>query len=295
MFGYLKEKLTKIYTGFSSKLLSLFSKKIDDNLIQELRTILIEADAGVRVTNKIMQEVERRYKAGELAEGSQLKDLLEHILLELATCKGAQEVSRIFLLVGINGSGKTTFAAKLAHFYAKQDKKVLLVAADTFRAAAVQQLQEWAVKTKTALVAGEEHQDPASVVFKGCQEFMQGSYDILIIDTAGRLQTKSNLMQELTKIKKVIHKNLPDEAITTLLTVDAMLGQNSFQQARVFHESTELSGLILTKLDGTGKGGIVFNIISELGLPVLFISYGENLDAIAPFKPRDFVQRILSL
>lgn len=293
MFGFFKDKLTKIYHSLTSKLFSLFSKKIDADAIIELKKILLESDTGVALTNKIIKEVEARYQADQLKEGQQLKELLQHVLLD-AVALPYDMSARVFVLVGINGSGKTTFAAKLAHFYQQQGKKVLLVAADTFRAAAVEQLKEWATRTKSDVIFGEPNQDPASVVFKGTQEFSTGKHDILIVDTAGRLQTKSHLMQELSKVKKVIQKNLPNEKIFTLLTIDSMLGQNSFDQAKVFNEATDVSGIVLTKLDGTGKGGIVFAISQELQLPVAFISYGETMDSMALFDAREFVDKVLS-
>lgn len=293
MFNFLREKISKIYTQFSSKLFSIFSKKIDECAITELNKILLEADAGVKITNSIIAEVESKFKSGDLKDGMQLKDLLESSLLKIASSKTADIDSRVFLMIGINGSGKTTFVSKLANFYKKQGNSVLMVAADTFRAAAVDQLKEWAYKTESEIVIGSQGQDPASVVFTGAQRFKENKFDILIIDTAGRLQTKSHLMQELSKIKKVIQKNLPDEKITTLLTIDSMLGQNSFEQAKIFNESTDVSGLVLTKLDGTGKGGIIFRIIDELQIPVAFVSYGENLEAMEVFDAVSFIKKLL--
>jgi fused signal recognition particle receptor len=202
--------------------------------------------------------------------------------------------SRVHLLVGINGSGKTTFAGKLAHFYKKQGKKVLLVAADTFRAAAPEQLTAWAQASDTPLVIGAPNQDPASVVFMGCEKFNKEQFDILIIDTAGRLQTKVNLMNELAKIKRIIQKQLPNETINTLLTIDAMLGQNSFEQAKLFKESTDVTSVVLTKMDGTGKGGIVFSIAQELAIPVAYISFGESNDQLASFNPEQYVEELLN-
>ena len=194
--------------------------------------------------------------------------------------------------MGINGSGKTTFAAKLASHLKGLNKKVLLVAADTFRAAATEQLQSWGDRLSVEVVTGKENQDPASVVYAGCEAYKQGNYDALIIDTAGRLQTKVNLMKELEKIRKILSKQLPDKKIATLLTVDAMLGQNSFDQAKLFKESTNVNGIVLTKMDGTGKGGIVFSITEQLKIPIAYISFGEQPDQLAHFDSEAYLKEL---
>ena len=196
--------------------------------------------------------------------------------------------------MGINGSGKTTFAGKLAYDLHKQGKKVLLVAADTFRAAAPEQLKQWAIRTGASIINGKEGQDPASVVFTGCEQFKSQGFDALIIDTAGRLQTKTNLMKELEKIHKIISRQLPNYTPCTLLTIDAMLGQNSFEQATLFNESTQLDGIVLTKMDGTGKGGIVFAITQQLGIPVAYIAYGEQPEQLKLFNAQEYVQELLN-
>ena len=198
------------------------------------------------------------------------------------------------MLVGINGSGKTTLAAKLAYHAKSKGKKVLLVAADTFRAAAQEQLGLWAQKLNADIELGKQGQDPASVVFAGCQRYKQQGYDTLIIDTAGRLQTKTNLMKELEKIKRVIGQQVPNQTINTILTVDSMLGQNSLEQARIFHESTKLDAIALTKMDGTGKGGIVFAIADELGIPVAYITYGEAIEHLKIFDADEYVQNLIN-
>ena len=215
-----------------------------------------------------------------------LRIFCNHILLPL---KGD-----LYLLVGINGSGKTTAAAKLAYQYKQENKRVLFIAADTFRAAATQQLAQWAQKLGADIVIGAEGQDPASVIFTGIQKFKQEQFDVLIIDTAGRLQTKINLMKELEKIKRVINSQLPQTPITILLTIDAMLGQNSFEQAKLFHESTPIDGVILTKMDGTGKGGIVFGITNELKIPIAYISFGEKPEQFTLFNAQEYVHDLLN-
>lgn len=295
MFTFFKDSFKKIYDSCTQKLHSLFGRaQIDDSAIAELERILIEADTGFKTTQQIIAEVKREYAAGKLTDGSQLHDLLKKQLLAIIIQPAKPQIADIYLLVGINGSGKTTLAAKLAYQEKIKHKKVLLVAADTFRAAAQEQLAAWAEKAGVDIEMGKANQDPASVVFSGCQRFKTSGYQTLIIDTAGRLQTKTNLMKELEKIKRVIKQQLPDHAISTILTVDAMLGQNSLEQARIFHECTTIDSIALTKMDGTGKGGIVFAIAQELSLPVSYVTFGEGIEQIKPFDPQEYVNDILS-
>lgn len=260
--------------------------------MQELERILISADTGIKTTTHLISALKK--KLPPHADGQALKKILQAELLQLLTTTSYSDDCSVFLLVGINGSGKTTTVAKLAYRAQQKGKKVLLVAADTFRAAATEQLESWASRLHADIVTGKENQDPASVVFAGITQFKQGNYDVLIIDTAGRLQTKTNLMKELEKIKRVITSQLPHHTICTLLTIDAMLGQNSLQQAKLFHESTQLNGIILTKMDGTGKGGIVFAIVHELKIPIAFISYGEQPDQLKFFNTQEYVHDLLN-
>lgn len=295
MFGFIKEKLTKVYNQVTQKFHALFSSKtIDQSTLNELEKVLLQADTGVKTTRTILQNVTTAWQQGKIAEGADLQQAVELELISILK-EPSNKQCAVYLMVGINGSGKTTFAAKLANKFKNENKKVLLVAADTFRAAATEQLEQWAHTVGADIVTGSAEQDPASVVFAGCTQFKEGNYDVLIIDTAGRLQTKVNLMKELEKMKRVISKLLPDNTICTLLTVDAMLGQNSFDQAKLFHESTQLDGLVLTKMDGTGKGGIVFAITQELGIPVQYISFGEQIDQLRPFEKQEYVKELLSL
>lgn len=294
MFNFIKNKLKKIYSNVTEKLQSIFSlSKIDENTIQEIEQLLIKADTGVSVTRDIIKQLQSAYRSGELQEGSDAKKIIESTLTKLLDQPTPCESSQVFLLVGINGSGKTTFAGKLAHHFTQKNESCLLAAADTFRAAAPEQLQQWAQKSQTSLIMGKPNQDPASVTFDACEQFKQEKFDKLIIDTAGRLQTKDNLMKELEKIKKIVAKQLPNHQICTLLTVDAMLGQNSFEQAKIFHEATSLDGIILTKIDGTAKGGIVFAISQKLHLPVAYISYGEDIADIMPFDAQKYIANLL--
>jgi len=305
MFSFIKKTLTNIYASVTSKLTSLFSKnKIDADTLKELEIILLAADTGVKTTKSIIKRLQEpvyakptpgtQYERREIHEGESLKAALQVILLDILNKpKQSSDNAQIFILVGINGSGKTTFASKLAHHYTKQGKKVLFVAADTFRAAAQEQLKVWATETGCAIVHGKPQQDPASVVYTGCQEFITQDQDILIIDTAGRLQTKINLMNELAKLKRVIEKQLPSHRVHVLLTIDSMLGQNSLEQARLFKECTQVDGIVLTKMDGTGKGGIVFAIADELEIPIKYITFGEQISQIKLFDPKEYVENLL--
>ncbi len=219
-----------------------------------------------------------------------LREQLEGIL---AVPAAAEATPAVILLVGINGSGKTTFAAKLAAKLKSEGKKVLLVAGDTFRAAATSQLMVWGERIGTQVFVGSDSQDPASVIFDACSQFKSNNYDHIIIDTAGRLQTKVNLMRELEKMRKIIDKQLPEASVGTWLTIDSMLGQNSFAQAEIFHEAATLDGLILTKLDGSGKGGIVFAITENLNVPILYITFGEQPEDVKAFSAPEYVQTVL--
>lgn len=296
MFNFIKEKLQKIYSQFTSQLQSIFSQEtIDQASINQIEELLLKADTGTKTTQNIISQIRKAYSQGSIEKGSQLHDMLHNELKKLliGSHQTNQDSSQVFLLVGINGSGKTTFAGKLANYLHNQGKSCLIAAADTFRAAAPEQLKIWAHQAGAQLLVGKQNQDPASVVFDACEQFKHNQTDTLIIDTAGRLQTKENLMKELEKIKRIIVKQLPNHKICTLLTVDGMLGQNSLQQAQIFHESTKLDGIILTKMDGSAKGGIVFSIIQELGVPIAFIAWGEHIEDIAPFNSDQYLANLL--
>jgi len=290
VFSFIKEKLSKIYNQFTSKLSALLGRTtLDEQTLKDLEILLLSADTGVQTTRAIIKRLQ------EMADGRSLHEVLRVILMdELQKAPAYAYDAQVMLLVGINGSGKTTFAGKLAHHYAQKGKKVLLVAADTFRAAAPEQLRVWATRSGVALVEGKPGQDPSSVVFEGCQRFKDEKFDIVIIDTAGRLQTKVNLMQELAKINRVVAKQVPGYTMQTLLTIDAMLGQNSFEQANLFKACTHVNGIVLTKMDGTGKGGIVFGIANQLNIPVAYISYGEAIDQMTPFNAKQYVTELVN-
>jgi fused signal recognition particle receptor len=291
MFNSLKNAFQKLYSAISTPLQKLFATSaLEQSSFNQLRQLLIEADTGKSTADYILHNLQQK----SLHNGDELKKALHE---ELVSCMNPYNFSAnpaVFMLVGINGSGKTTCAAKLAYYYRNQGKKVLLVAADTFRAAAQEQIAQWAQKYVIDSVLGKEGQDPGAVIFAGCQRYKDGNYDILIIDTAGRLQTKINLMHELAKLQRIITRQLPDKTIHVLLTIDAMLGQNSFEQAKLFHECTSLNGVILTKVDGSGKGGIVFAINQQLSIPVAYISHGEKIETLMPFNPHEFVDALIS-
>ena len=295
MFHFIKQSLHKIYTAITGKLATLFNKTaIDADTLEELELILLQADTGAKTTQKIIAHLKQAHASGAIHSGDELKAALAHQLHALLKHEPTITEPDVILLVGINGSGKTTCAAKIAYQAHQAGKRCLFVAADTFRAAAPEQLNVWAARTNTAIEAGAPGQDPASVVFMGCARFKQEQFDLLIIDTAGRLQTKTNLMKELEKIKRIICKQLPDKTVATYLTIDAMLGQNSFEQAQLFHGSTDLSGVILTKMDGTGKGGVIFAIADQLGIPIIYISYGETPQAFKLFDYQTYITDLLN-
>ena len=263
MFGFLKEKLVKVYDSVTKKLSGLFARgTIDQAWLEELKRILLSADAGRTVTTKVIEQMQAAMQREQLS-AEQAQHQLEAILKELLPPTPTNQEPAILLMVGINGSGKTTFVGKFAHHLVNQGKKVLLVAGDTFRAAATDQLGIWADRTGADVHTGRDNQDPASVVFDACQRFADQGYDHLIIDTAGRLQTKVNLMNELAKIGRIVTRQLPDHEMQTWLSLDSMLGQNSITQAKQFHEATTLSGLVLTKCDGTGKAGFLLQSVMK--------------------------------
>ncbi len=296
MFNKIKAFFTTIYETLSTKLSDLFSSSspLDDHFFESLETILIQADTGINTTRFIISELKSAAQEKKIQNGEELKLALKEILHTILR-KAPTEVTNasIYLMVGINGTGKTTCAGKLAHHFVQTGKKVLLVAADTFRAAAVKQLTEWAAHDDITVISGNEGQDPSSVIFNGCTTFVRDNYDIMIIDTAGRLHNKVNLMHELAKMTRILKKQVPNHTISTLLTLDSMLGQNTFEQAKLFKECTNLTGIFLTKMDSTGKGGIVFSIIDQLHIPIIYTSFGEKRDQFSIFNPHNYVDMLI--
>ena len=288
-----QEGLAKSRKNFSSKLNSLSEryKTVNQDYFDELEQILIESDAGISFTLNVIEEVLDQSKKEHITEPKKINEILVDKMFVGYAEKGDIQNDVVFrkdgptvlLVVGVNGVGKTTTIAKLAYRYLNQGKKVLLVAADTVRAGAVEQLTTWAERLKINIVTGKPESDPASVAYDGMKKAKEDNIDLVIVDTAGRLQTKNNLMLELGKIKRVMSKEIPDAPHETFLIIDATTGQNGVVQAKAFKEVTDLSGIVITKMDGTSKGGIILAIRDELGVPVRFIGLGEKMDDLEEF------------
>ncbi|MDR1576866.1 MAG: signal recognition particle-docking protein FtsY [Deltaproteobacteria bacterium] len=297
-FARLKQKLVKTRDRISGRLEKLlsFSRVIDEAVLEELEEILITSDLGVKTTEDLLVTIRDQVKRSELKDSAALKVALREKLLEVISLpiKPVLEVKPlVIMIVGVNGVGKTTTIAKLARFYQEQGKSVLLAAGDTFRAAAVEQLIIWAKRVGADIVSQPTGADASAVVFDSLNAAKARGVDVVIIDTAGRLHTKVNLMEELKKIKRVANKACPGAPHETILVLDANTGQNAASQARTFHESIVVDSLIITKLDGTSKGGVVVSIINELKLPVSFIGLGETFEDLRPFVAADFVEAIM--
>lgn len=294
--------LKKTRTGFSARLNAFLSnfRRVDEEFFEELEEMLILSDVGVNVATQLTEDLRYEAKLENAKKSEDLKRVIVEKLVEIYEKDGIyneainfQEGLTVMLFVGVNGVGKTTSIGKLAHQYKSQGKKVMLVAADTFRAGAVAQLVEWGRRVDVPVVTGEEKADPASVVFDGMEKAVAQGVDVLLIDTAGRLQNKENLMAELEKIGRIIKRVVPDAPHETLLALDASTGQNALSQAKEFSKITPLTGLILTKIDGTAKGGVVLAIRQELDIPVKFIGFGEKIDDIGEFNSEDFMRGLL--
>jgi fused signal recognition particle receptor len=289
-----KKALSSTRTALTQKIRSLFGKNIDESLLDELEEILFEADLGVKVSHKLIKDVRVFCKNNPEAK---VDDLIHHLeekmvaeVQELPSSFELQASSpTVILIVGSNGSGKTTSIAKLAHMFLEQKKSVMLAAADTFRAAAQEQISTWAERLGIFLVRAKYNADPAAVAFDAVSAAVARKVDVLLIDTAGRLENKEHLLRELEKLRRSCQKALPGSPHETLLVLDATIGQNGIEQAKAFHKATALSGLILTKLDGSAKGGVVISIQKQLQVPVKFLGVGEHVDALAPFDPKKFV------
>lgn len=301
-FARLKEGLTKTSASLGEGMASLFlgKKAIDDDLLDELETRLLTADVGVEATTAIVQNLTRRVARKELADSEALyKALQEELAALLAPVEQplnieAAQQPYVILVVGVNGVGKTTTIGKLARKLQQDGKKVMLAAGDTFRAAAVEQLQVWGERNQIAVVAQHTGADSASVIFDALQAAKARGMDVLIADTAGRLHTKDNLMEELKKVRRVIGKLDESAPHETLLVLDAGTGQNAINQTRQFHQAVNLSGLALTKLDGTAKGGVIFALAKQFGLPIRYIGVGEGIDDLRSFVAKDFVQALFA-
>ena len=294
-FEKLKEGLKKTKEAVFKQVTSLFSRYtvIDDDLYEELEEILITSDVGVGTTEQILEALQDTVRRDKITEPEQARIALMKILAEMIGEGEPLNLSTspaVVLVIGVNGVGKTTSIAKIANLLKKDGKKVMLAAADTFRAAAIDQIAVWADRVGVDLIRHDEGSDPASVVYDAVSAAKSRGADVLIVDTAGRLHNKKNLMDELAKINRVISRELPDAARETLLILDATTGQNAVIQAAEFKNAANITGLVLTKLDGTAKGGIVFSIKRELDIPVKFIGVGEQMDDLQVFHADEFVK-----
>ena len=298
-FDKLKSGLGKTRDSINDKINSVFSnfRKVDEELLDELEEILIMSDIGVETSTEIISKLRDRIKLEKISdeEGvkTALKEEMQAILNKVPNGLELKTTPVVILVVGVNGVGKTTSIGQIANNLKKQGKKVVVAAADTFRAAAVEQLEIWANRAGVDIVKRQEGSDPASVVYDAIKITKEKNADVLICDTAGRLHTKKYLMDELLKIGKVIEKELPDAAKETLMVIDSTTGQNAIVQVKAFKEVVPITGLILTKLDGTAKGGVVIGIVNENSIPVKFVGVGEKIDDMEVFNSKDFVDAII--
>lgn len=298
-FDKLKQGLSKTKESFNEKINNVFKnfRKVDEDLLDELEEALIMSDVGMETSVKIIDNLRDKIKTEKIEDADLVKQALREQMQEILDSVDSdlklETKPSVILFVGVNGVGKTTSIGKIANNLRKEGKKVIVAAADTFRAAAVEQLEVWANRANVQLVKRPEGTDPASVVFDAIKTTKQEDADVLIIDTAGRLHNKKYLMDELIKINKVIDKELPDVSKEVLMVLDTTTGQNAILQVKAFKEAVNINGLVLTKLDGTSKGGAVIGIVSENNLPIKFIGVGEQLDDMQKFNSTDFVNSII--
>lgn len=298
-FDKLKQGLTKTKESINDKINNVFSnfRKVDEELLEELEEALIMSDMGVETSTQIISNLREKIKKEKIEESEQVKKALrEEIEKILEKCDNSLKLETkpsVILVVGVNGVGKTTSIGKMAARLARDGKKVIVAAADTFRAAAVEQLEIWAQRAGAEVVKRAEGVDPASVVFEAIRRTKESNADVLIIDTAGRLHNKKYLMDELNKIQKVVNKEMAEASKEVLLVIDATTGQNAISQVKAFKEQADITGIVLTKLDGTAKGGVVIGIVEENKIPVKFIGVGEQIDDMEIFNSEDFVKAII--
>ena len=299
-FSRLRENMSKSRQALGAELQASVFQTLDDETWERLEETLIYADVGAMTTAKIVERLETEAGTGELSGGEALTRRLQELLAEAART-GEDTIDlrhepTVILMVGVNGTGKTTTIGKVAwHLSRELGQSVLLAAGDTFRAAAVEQLEKWAERAGTDFIRAAHGSDPGAVAFDAIQAAKARGHDVVIIDTAGRLHTQDHLMEELRKVRRVIQKQMPDAPHETLLTIDATTGQNGLRQAMMFREAVEVDGIVLTKLDGTAKGGIALAIAQELGVPVKLIGIGESLEDLRPFDPDDFARALLEV
>lgn len=294
----LRDGLAKTRKNFSDKIGSLIlGSKIDDAFLDELEMALIASDVGMQTTEIVLKDLKERFSRNELSSPEQVRERLKQMLQEVVSGKDTalalDAKPAVILVVGVNGTGKTTTIGKLANRLKFEEKKVMLAAADTFRAAAAEQLTVWGERNGVPVIKHKEGADPGAVVFDALTAAKARGIDVLIVDTAGRLHTKSNLMEELKKVRKIVAREIAGAPQETLLVLDATTGQNALAQARTFHEAVGVSGIVLTKLDGTPRGGMVFAIMRELSLPVKFVGIGEGIDDLRQFDAHEFVDALL--
>ena len=301
-FDRMRQAVTRTRESLSERLeeIAASGKEIDAVALDELEAVLLSADLGTTTTAEVLERLRRKIDSREVGDRDALKRQLQHEILEILrstpqkSVKAPEGEPEVVMVVGVNGTGKTTSIGKLAYEMRREGKKVLLCAADTFRAAAIDQLEIWGKRTGTEVVKTKPGGDPAAVIFDGLQSAKAKDVDYVIVDTAGRLHTKSNLMQELDKMRRTAAKVIPSAPHETLLVMDATTGQNGLQQARQFTQAAGVTGIILTKLDGTAKGGVVVAISRELGLPVRFVGVGEKAGDLMPFDPEAFVEGLFA-
>ncbi|MBR1384446.1 MAG: signal recognition particle-docking protein FtsY [Ruminococcus sp.] len=296
-FEKLKAGLKKTKDSMMGKIERLLNSftKIDEDLFEELEETLITSDIGVGTSERICDELRDRVKAKGITDPMQVKDVLKDIISEMLGEEVPLDLSTtpsVILVIGVNGVGKTTTIGKLANQLHNDGKKVIVAAADTFRAAAIDQLEVWTERAGVDIIKHNEGSDPAAVVFDALTAAKARNADVVICDTAGRLHNKKNLMQELKKISRIVHQQAEDCALEVLLALDATTGQNAVNQAKQFNEAADITGIILTKLDGTAKGGIIISIVEDLKVPVKLVTVGEKIDDIQPFNTRDFVEAL---
>ena len=293
LFGKIKNALKKTKEGVSHKMRQLFLKnKIGNDFYDELEEILISADVSVRTAEEVVEQVKEEAIGNKVKDEAYVTDLLKDILEDTLNEAPVPEFEYpcVIMLVGVNGVGKTTTVGKVANYFISQKKTVTVAAADTFRAAAIDQLSVWAERAKVRIVKHEDGSDPSAVVFDAVSSAKARGTDVVLVDTAGRLHVKENLMNELKKMDRVVSREYPEAAFYKFLVLDATTGQNAFSQARVFNEAVDLDGIVLTKLDGTAKGGFVFSLCGELKIPVVFAGVGEKIDDLELFDAEQFVE-----
>jgi len=300
-FDRLKAGLAKTREKLADKFDELLhsSAKIDDELLEELEETLIMSDVGTKTTEKLMDGLKKGVRRAEIKSADDVKKFLADNIREILIGEEGVNVEvkppRVILMIGVNGAGKTTTIGKLSAYYKDLGKSVMVAAADTFRAGAIDQLEIWAERTGAAIIKHSEGSNPSSVALDAARSAVAGNFDVLIVDTAGRLQNKYNLMEELKKINRIIGKGIPGAPHEVLLVLDATTGQNALRQAELFSKSANITGIVLTKLDGTAKGGMIIGIKEELNIPVKWVGVGERLDDLRPFNAKEFADALFGL